>query len=207
LEEKVNILVQENETMVRKIASLSKVENSKSMTSGQSKSQHQSKPAGRVPGIRNKLGGLSRGRTRKTVVRGNKTILVSSDWDPHWTSILPPNPNKLVRDLLYTLNSRGYETLRDGDGHLIDLNKCKGEALLELKGRTVNPRAAGKIKSLPGRKASSNLEITLRAMLGAQEKCIQGLVQQLREYQNKALLGVRVGVGAKVLERMIGVFT
>jgi hypothetical protein len=73
LEEKVNVLVQENETLVRKIASLSKVKNSKSSNSGQSKSQ-QWKAAGRVPGIRNKLGGVSRGRTRKTVVRGNKTV-------------------------------------------------------------------------------------------------------------------------------------
>lgn len=53
--------------------------------------------------------------------------------------------HRFLSDLLYTLNARGYESVRDHEGTYVDLNKCKGETYLDLKGRDLKVSLFGEL--------------------------------------------------------------
>jgi len=90
--------------------------------------------------------------------------------------------NSFLTDLLYTLNARGYETVTDHRGHTVDLYRCRGEHLLDLKGRDARAR-------MPVKKLVQQ-ENLLKAVIGSQERFIQSLISQLQDRQKDALVGV-----------------
>ncbi|CAL8109569.1 unnamed protein product [Orchesella dallaii] len=94
--------------------------------------------------------------------------------------------HRFLSDLLYTLNARGYESVRDHEGTLVDLNKCKGDAYLDLKGRDLKQRVSVR---RPG-----GQEIYLKAIIGNQERAIQSLVFKLDSIGRDMVLGNRLNV-------------
>ena len=102
----------------------------------------------------------------------------------HYEQIKKENDeiNKFLTDLLYTLNARGYESIRDQEGNMIDLYRCRGEAFLDLKGRDVRLR-------IPTKKLAPQ-ETLLKAVIGSQERIIQNLMSQLEDQQKDYMLAV-----------------
>ncbi|ODN04900.1 hypothetical protein Ocin01_01790 [Orchesella cincta] len=94
--------------------------------------------------------------------------------------------HRFLSDLLYTLNARGYESVRDHEGTLVDLNKCKGDAYLDLKGRDLKQRVSVR---RPG-----GQEIYLKAVIGNQERAIQSLVYRLDSFGRDMVLGNRLNI-------------
>jgi len=87
--------------------------------------------------------------------------------------------------VLYTLNARGYESIGDSRGGAIDLNRCRGEHFLELKGRDARAR-----QQSPARRIMAQ-EHLLKAVIGSQEKLIRNLINQVNCNQRNEMLGVR----------------
>ncbi|CAG7819844.1 unnamed protein product [Allacma fusca] len=94
--------------------------------------------------------------------------------------------NRFLTDLLYTLNARGYESITDHEGNMIDLYRCKGEAFLDLRGRDARQRA-------PAKRLAPQ-ETLLKAVIGSQERIIQNLICQLEDHQKEALIGQRLSL-------------
>jgi len=91
--------------------------------------------------------------------------------------------HRFLSDLLYTLNARGYETVKDHEGTVVDLNKCKGETYLDLIGRDLKQR--GNVRRQGGQ------ELLLKAVIGNQERAIQTLVYKLDSIGRDILMGNR----------------
>lgn len=92
--------------------------------------------------------------------------------------------HRFLSDLLYTLNARGYESIRDHEGTLVDLNKCKGEAYLDLRGRD--------LKQKVNVRRQGGHEFLLKAIIGNQERAIQNLIHKLESLGRDIVLGNRL---------------
>lgn len=92
---------------------------------------------------------------------------------------------EFIRDVLYTLNARGYETITDSHGGLIDLNRCRGDHFLELKGRDARAN-----QHCSGKRVQAQEQL-LKAVIGSQEKLIRSLLNQLNSNQRTQLFSVR----------------
>ena len=99
---------------------------------------------------------------------------------------------EFISDILYTLNARGFESITDANGNLIDLNRCKGTHLLDFKGKDVK-----NVRNPTGKRSNLH-ENLLKAIIGSQEQYIQNLIKQIdksstssqSKSQNNAFLAV-----------------
>lgn len=106
--------------------------------------------------------------------------ILQKDFDQ--TKLEHSKMHRFLSDLLYTLCSRGYETITDHEGKEINLFKCKGDTLLELRGRDTRQRTVVR--------RMTPQETLMKAYIGNMEKTIQSLSQQLQVQAQGFLIGV-----------------